>query len=142
MGREIRRSVEPVHGQLRALDLHAHQLEPVVAQVDPALQHDDGVVVEEGAVVGHGLGEDEHLDRGVEVLEHEGGHQVALLRVAAGQLGDHPADQADLALPAVAGPGADRRRPASGSVSRSSARVQSVSRASEPSSPISGWSLM
>ncbi len=50
------------------------------------------------AVLLHRLGEDHHLDRGLEVLQHEDGHQVALLGPLPLQGGDQPADHAHAAV--------------------------------------------
>ena len=131
-GRVIRRSPIPSGGEFGPLNLHADQLELVVAEVDPGLQDDDGVVIEQGAVLGHGLREDEHLDRGLEVLEHEGRHELALLGVAPAQVGDHPADRRTWPSPKPPGPAPPGMAVASRSTSRSSAKVQSTSRAERP----------
>ena len=80
------------------LELHADQLGRLVAQVEPALDAHHGVVGQQVADVGHGPGEHPDLDGGLEVLEGEGGHQLAPLGVLADQAGDHPADPAQLAL--------------------------------------------
>ena len=54
--------------------------------------------VEELAVLEHRLGEHHDLDRGAEILEHEGAHEVAALRVLAGEAGDDTGDRADRAV--------------------------------------------
>ncbi len=126
----------PVDGQLGPRDLHADQLDLVVAGVDPAPQDDDGVVGEQGTELGHHLGEDEHLDRGPQILEDEGGHQLAPLRVAADEVGDDPPDGADLTVAPPDAVDDDGVRP-----SFRSAMEHSISRARAPSTPRSGWSL-
>ena len=67
-----------------------------------------------------------HLDGGLEVLQHEDGHLVALLGELAGQAGDHAADEHDIAP---------------SSRSAASATVHSTLRRSAASTPSSGWSL-
>ena len=88
---------EPIGLQFGTGHLHAHELQAFVAHVESGLDHHDGIVVEQGPVVGHGLREDEGLDRGVQILEDEGGHEVALLGIAALEFGDDTADDLDAA---------------------------------------------
>ena len=76
------------------------------------LHDQDGVVLDERPVLGHGLGEDEDLHGGLQVLEDEAGHQVALLRVGPAQVGHHAPDRAHRRP----------RSPAAGSSSRMSER--------------------
>ena len=58
-----------------------------------ALTHHDRVVGQLVAVLGHRPGEDHDLDGGAQVLQHEDGHEVALLGPLALQAGDHAADR-------------------------------------------------
>ena len=67
-------------------------------------------------MLGHRLREDHHLDRRLEVLQDEDGHQVALLGPLALQAGDHAADDAHRAVldlgevgDGAVGPAAQRR---------------------------------
>ena len=64
--------------RLEGLDLHGDELRLVLPGVDPGLHDDDGVVGQLVAVVGHRLREHHDLDRGLQVLQDEHGHEVAL----------------------------------------------------------------
>ena len=77
--------------RIRPGHLHADDLGLLLPGVEPAAHHQDGVVLDEGAVLGHRLGEDEDLHGRLQVFEHEPGHEVALLRVRAPEVGDDPA---------------------------------------------------
>ena len=73
----------------------------LLSQIEPALDADHGVLGQQVTDVGHGPGEDPHLDVGHQVLQEEGRHQLAPLGVLAGHAGHHSADPAQLALPAA-----------------------------------------
>src|SRR5579859_5385836 len=93
--------VDALQHQGGPLELHAHQLRRLVAQVEPALDAHHRVVGEEVADLGHGPREHPHLEGGFEVLQGEGGHELTPLGVLAGQAGDHTAHPAKLALPTL-----------------------------------------
>ena len=76
------------------LELAGDELGGLVALVDPSGADHHGVLDQQVTDLGHGLGEHHHLDRALQVLEDEHGHQVALLGPLALQAGDHPADRA------------------------------------------------
>ena len=87
-----------VDRKLGAGDVHGDDLGCVVAHVEPALDHDDRVFLEQVSVLAHRLGEHHHLERGTEILEHEGSHEVAALGVLPVERGDDAADRAHLAF--------------------------------------------
>ena len=115
------RSSSPRSSSGRA-DLHADDLRLLLTGVEPSPDDQDGVVLDQGAVLGHGLREDEHLHRRLQVLEHEAGHELALLRVGPPQVGHHAPDRPHRAT----------GRPTASS-SRMSESVQSVCRDSAAS---------
>ena len=86
---------------LQDLHLVGDQLGFVVALVDAGPQDDHGVVRQLVAVLGHRLREHHDLDATLQVLEGERGPQLALARVLAGEVGDHAADEHDVAVLAV-----------------------------------------
>src|SRR3954463_13475876 len=88
-----------VGDQLGALQLQADDLGRLLTKVDTPLDADDGVIVQEWPVLMHGAGEDHDLHGGVQVLEHEGRHELTPLGVLPLQGSDDATDPARLPVP-------------------------------------------
>ena len=58
----------PAGAEVGPADLHAHDLGRLVAQVEAPPDDHDGVVLEQGPVVGHDAGEHKDLHGGLEVF--------------------------------------------------------------------------
>jgi hypothetical protein len=71
-------------------DVHGHEPDAdIVALVDATLHRDDRVIDQLVPQLDQRPREHGDLHRAVQVLQHEDGHLVALLRELAGQVGDH-----------------------------------------------------